>query len=612
MLIDNTFRLDCLSATSRSIQQYELANEHRALEMDGNEQISICNTLLARTAILMQQLRPICRWHTDTVEKTVVCVQFFQIFYAVVPTSWQLPTRIQKLRCIQWMQLGVQHLSHLFVVVLNKSDRLLLIASSASYVALCLLGAPIHGVLGGLSLVLIALKRQKILDSRVHHLLLWVSNVSWLLHNLFQPSFWLYRACNVIVSSSNLWSLAVSNRSFSDVLPPWIRNPYYNLHVKQEITPDAYAIFKNNQDEEEFFFIEKSYVHANQVMEVFSPEPERSPAIVFQELDAAITRWERENPEWKKRWNEPQKQIAEDGITQVSGYDQLKTAALTGKIGDYTPPNSQPLRNLLTQMAESILIANPENARGKLEELEKIGKQCSQRWAMDIQVLVSPHTKDVAWGVHHVLSKMRGAELTWATSQILNAQYFDSVLAYEVQKIRAITGNQLQIHMLNALHNGYKYWFPTYEGMVDTQLHLYSLLEALTRRYLLPHTPLPRSRLLFQIFLESLSIQLRHDLFINKIFFVRELHDRLMQHFDKPDRLVKQVHAAILQRTIMWDTSDGAGGIQHWIQQFCEKMEEDAGVFYPLYTEQVGGQQCLNFKGVQLLLWDLGILQPLA
>lgn len=584
MSIEHTFRLDYLSATSRSAKQYELANEHRALEMDGNEQISICNKLLARTTLLMQQLRPICRWHTDTVEKAVVCVEFFQFFYAVAPTSWSLPTRIKKLRCIQWIQVGVQHLSHLFVIVLNKSDRLLMIASSASYVALCLLGHPIHGILGGISLFLITLKRRKLLDPRIHNLLLWISNVSWLLHNLFQPSFWLYRACTVIESISNLCSLTVSNSYFSDLLPTWIKNPYYNLHVKQEITSDAYAIFKNNQDEEEFFFIEKSYVHANQVMEVFSPEPKRSPAIVFQELDAAITRWKRENPEWKARWNRLQKQIAEDGITHVSGYDQLKTAALTGKIGDYTPPNSQQLRNLLTQMAESILIANPENARNKLEELEKIGKQCSQRWAMDIQVLVSPHTKDVAWGVHHVLSKMRGAELTFATSQILNTQHLNSNLSYEVQKIRAITGNHLQIHMLNALHNGYKYWFPTYEVMVDTQLHPYSLLEALTRRYLLPHTPLPRSRLLFQIFLESLSIQLRHEVFVNKTFFVCKLHDRLMQHFDNPDRLVKQVHAAILQRTIMWDNSDGAGGIQHWIQQFCEKMEEDAGVFYELYT----------------------------
>lgn len=618
---------------------YGHAKEQRALELDGKQVVSLSFVAAARLAILRNQIAPIAPLYHSKIEIMVMLTGLFTGVSEWVACSIQMWAKEHKVQKILWLGNQIEKVSYLLAQGFQVSDRIIEIASLGSYVALCALGFPVQGAIGLSGLLLVELKRHSLLPMLVDRYLENCLRVASLIYSFTQPMFWVLRALNIYSDLSFVFQSISDYTTHATWMPLAIRDPFYNLHQHEPINKVSYLM---NQDRLMFapFRVNPTYVHAPEVADILPPdylhELDAVPMEqVFADLEAAIQglRGPDGDPEWALQWAALQAAPAEGSVHGVSGYQKLKIAALTGRVEDQLPPNVEEFQRFIKALAHSML-QDPRYLKSRLLDLERIGKQCVERWTSEVQFLFCPKTKNLRWAVHNLLAKMRGIHLQETLLEIgesMKEERYDSLFK--------IAGGDTSIHVLNAYHAGFRSIFRTYEGEIQAKIRPYGIIESLFRRYVLLNSYIPKymdgANLTFKGFLNNWAIGvIAADSNPATLVFGGAMpllmYSKIGKHFKNSEVLVEAVYEAIypqllpredvpgeveVRREIQWE------GVTTWAATFAEKLEgalehedQDAPtVFYLRYVKNVelGGKQVpyLNKEGVRLMLWDLGILK---
>ncbi len=284
-----------------------------------------------------------------------------------------------------------------------------------------------------------------------------------------------------------------------------------------------------------------------------------------------------------------------------------------------------------------------------------------ERWTSEVQFLLNPTTRDLQWGVHNELAKMRGGHLQSVLAKLQNGD-IDYFLPFEVTEnyrkgdeyktikdafnklltpLFEMAGSANGTHVLNCFHDAFRHIFRTYEGEVRSTIHPYSLFGSMFQKYCCQDRYIADA-MNPEVFMEDCKSMI-YAYFNTSVISTRALmsheasgqlsslgyliYGGIGRHFEKPEELVERIYDAIypelvplengtvdLKRTIQWES------IAEWIGTFIEKLptsdDEDFDPSTDFYQKHVKKMNLadtaapyLTKEGVRLMLWDMGILE---
>jgi len=594
----------CFAAT-----HYNISNQTLAMQKDGQQSFAIGFLAWERINLIIQQIK----MHTPK----------FNVRYTLIPytliviAGWAHPfaksyssehpdpiTKKEKIvkAAFQFLEAAGKASQDIF----QHADKVLNAVCIVNAVALVSLGFPVTGSIAILGLFVLALKRYRCLPASIESYMQHITIVASLATTLTTPTNIILRIIGVAFHSLGLTGLILNSQLINSRLHARFTNPFYNKHVVNEAPGEQEIAIQRAAIQEVFdrFRVNPTYVYSNEVGRLLSSESDQSLAQISAStlFDHLTTR------------------IQQSNITlsegEKEGLNNFKICATTGRVTDTAPPDIELFQKIIKLLIQSIL-NDDDNFSVKVKEFANLGNSCVAGWTRDINAMLFPQTKEVAWAVHHVLAKMRGEIVK---EKILTNE--------ELRLSLERAGGANNIHLTDAVQGAFWHRIRTFEGELTNQLHKFSVLSTLFFR--LPIMNDNTERLTFiESFYMVMAMQTLHPGIsgdggrsIREI--LRTLEPDITRAVMNPNIIVNAVYDAIKpeykpvedgridrvesKRVIAWEA------IQTWMADIAEKRkiniyDPDTYEFNPIWIERdIADQHYLSKAGVKLLLWDLGIL----
>ena len=472
-------------------------------------------------------------------------------------------------------------MSHRF---LGQTDRICNITDFVYAIACIRFGSTTVGALELCKLLLISLKRRSYLPNRIEKFINHM-HIPFSIINTLNIRNTLSRRLNLI---SNVDSIITLFLKYVKPIPKQVFNLINEKYKCQQLSRSV--------DEWKMIFLKVNPYHfySPRIEELLNPELE----IDLTHIDSDEL-FDRLNNKIRER------NIPTDGITEA--LEEFKICAREGKVSGKVPNNIELFKKLIKAFVQSI-INDEVNFQAKLNDLIEVNENCQAGWTKDIETLLAPNTNDIEWMVHHLLAKRRGAIL----KQFLQG----------IPKLNSL-GGSLNTHLNTTLQATLWHKYRTYEGELEMQLNPPSALILLMLKWCIKedssrfstinlfyagacfaeyfYSSFFKCNVVQEFYIEHANIHLN---MIDKEKIISTIYEAM-----KPEKVITADHKVELNRTISLDA------LRNWIVDFQNKtsllLDKDTGIYNTTYIciEPIYQQIYLTRKGVELLLWDLGILE---
>lgn len=578
--------LQIIQSTGNSAKHYTFSNVTNALEKDGKQSLLIGFFGLIRSNLLISELSlhspKLGFYKISLIPLTLGALATFgkeagENYIKNHPT----PNSTQEVLFNKAAHLlrDIGNGSH---KILHHSDKLFNTAFLVNSIALIAFGFPLQGAICLIGLTAILLKRGQYLPSAFDHIINPILIISSLTASLTSPSGIIIKGLLIFLDLLNIISQIMNTKFVKSKLSEFIINPFAGMHGKQDLKYDlSYRIA--------FPSINKNYIYNDEAGKLLSNECNSSLTESAEEL-----------------FYELEVQIQKSGISLSAdlenGLSSLKTCAITGSSGDVSPADVEIFKKLIKAHVFSLL-NDKINFDDKIKEFATLGNSCAEGWTKEITALHFPHTKDITWAVHNILSKRRG-----------------EIIKEEIRKFDQQNGNCLEkaggnngVHITNTMQIALWQRFRSYEAEVQMQLNPISPLQALFLKHCLksqqPSTlegyyigatiGIKNQSLIFSISELFLSVYRRsyQRIFYDEQGTIDAIYDAIKPQYRQGADGMFQIH-----REISWIA------VQEWLNDMQNKNPtRDLSEENWIETD-LQGKQTLSKEGVKHLLIHLGIL----
>lgn len=460
--------------------------------------------------------------------------------------------------------------------LLQNGDRLVNTAFAVYYVAqLALFGFQVGAALGLTSLALVALKQSGYVPIEVDRSLMFLQPLLDLVA-LVGSDRWLPLKIAILLGDV----YAISNHPFLH----WGQAP--DLLVEKHHFEPITKI----PDELPSFTINRSYVY-NETLSTLIPTLES-----VEEAKVTAKKYmleiEARNPEFTE--------------AQKEGWNKFRAGVCEGRFQGDAPMNMDLFYQLMAASLKSI--SEDRDWFAKSKELAEIGNQCVILWTGEIGFFYNPQSKtDYVWSVHTCLAKWRSHMVFEGVQKALKNSYFSMG-----------AGEANNAHLMEDFQHWARHRMRPYDGEISHQIERPGLLECLFWRLVLNGNSQERGYLeqfLLQYYIDPFPMLLTYfmgelglpgralESVENKIFNAVDLHIDMVYQAINPTYITVDGETEF-SRTIPWEAT------MSWMDQMIAKCNLDDAAFYEKYlTVDNYSMPMLKREGVELLLWDLGILQ---
>jgi hypothetical protein len=453
---------------------------------------------------------------------------------------------------------------------LTYSHIVIDIACLVSYVAFIVLGFPVTGAIGLAGLALIAIKRAGLMPPLLDKMMEPLAVFAMLVAGFLIPTPLIMRAPQIFFSLDYFllhllknWRPLPGKHIEIGAKPTSLANvnqyiDHLEVNLTSIFTKDLYCLHKSAKDSHE----------------------------LFKEIEERLLKEEIKFTE-----------------EEQAGYNTLRQAVIDGTLVDEAPVNLENLRQMVKDILDSIL--NEEHLFAeKIKEYSLAGNQCNDRWTSELYHFLKPNPtlKDYKYLFHYHLAQFRSAIIQESKNEILHKFSIDCKAA----------GGSNNTHLEDTVEAAVWHHFRGYKGEFNRRKASTSPLQGL----LISSFQKENHRYARNGFTASLE-----NLYIRSIFFLRNIAHVSLRKFS-PDligfvqkngldsKYTKERIIDVLLGKVN-DTSNEArreipaAAIQIWEEDFSARNEwyiENRGDFF-------NAANCLNEKGLALILWDMGILQ---
>jgi hypothetical protein len=331
------------------------------------------------------------------------------------------------------------------------------------------------------------------------------------------------------------------------------------------------------------------------------------------------------------------------------GWDRLKNALLNNCCPDLRPENFQYSRNMIKALLYGVLNEkNDEIFKYKIQEFDDIGSSCHDGWLRSILFLYNPNAKEIGWNVHFEHAKFRSAliqeginEVVKSKNEVINKiekkapQLFESILTD--------VGGKGNVHLSNEIQSCVWSQWRSFEGELFYKINGRDLFTKLAQELLKNYeikdliafihaieNNLREKNLssVFKDWIVLFFLSFKVPTLITaggpySLIFVIEVFKTAKKNYTK-ERLVERFYDAIypeinfeergesdegwVSRGIQWDA------IATWLATLQQRDVEGILLQDDNYNPQIvkvtpENLPYLTHKGVELLLWDFGVLE---
>jgi hypothetical protein len=613
--------INTLSTSVHQIAQYNLNNQLTEYEKDGMQQLATGMLAQKRLAFLAAQLLsvfpkiPIQKISYIPLSAGILSgiASPMAQYYLNKPEMEQSPllTAVSKLT-VQTGKAGK--------FVCDHSNNLINTACCISYVSMIHFGFKSQGIAGLTGLFLIAVKRTGYIPKKADTLL---ENVNFIASGILiftAPMFLPLRVLNILIYAYTLADHALKKQSLQQYLPKFLSNPAPGQHVVNPIDRISTAL-KNRIDNlaksNRNFYVNISSINAPEVSKTM---PNDFSEIIHQETAADL-------------FNRLHQVIENENIELSSfeklGLRKLKNGLVDGRVEGSPVHNMHTFEHHMKGLLHSIL-QDSSNRKQHIKEMASIGNQCIEGWYREIAYLLLPETKNVKWAVHHELAVLRGEMVKNALLEINN-----HICEEESSLDLSVLGGSNNVHILNATNMALWHRLRTYEGELLREIHGKSILDTLfinsydntdpetTNDFSLRESFFVGARFALAYpgpapiiagALPSIAMNVRSNYEYAVDTLVNHVYDAIRPQYS---RIQNNDFSEESFRKISWES------IQEWLRDIEERFEEsgkikilDENSLYGMNEKWVGrdlhNQYFLTKDGIRLLLWDLGVLTPVA
>ncbi|MBT3394347.1 MAG: hypothetical protein HN411_04465 [Waddliaceae bacterium] len=596
----------------QSVANYGVMNEVTSYELDGHQQFLAslhCHTSLLMLSSDIKIAKPGIRTHS--IEKVPLAAGLIYSVATPLAKKYIEKPEDQQNPLLTLLSKLTVRIDPVCKVICDNSNKIMVIASCVSYVALTALGFTAIGVTGLAGLFLFAIKRKGYMPAIVDKYLNPISSLARIYTVLITPESLPIKALQLLVYGSALINFLMTQEKVTSLLPAHIRKRAPGRHIVSEnhkLSSFSVEAIREKIKNDSSFSVNMSSIHSDSVEQIFPADyheelEEISPEILFGELEQKI--------------KDRDLSLTED---QQAGLSRLKNGFVDGHVEDQAVQNMQMFRRVMKSLIHSI-IRDDKNFDSKAKEIAEIGKQCIGGWVRETSSMLLPKTKDATWAVHHELAVLRGECIKEKLGKMIRESETD-------EDAKRKYGGSNNIHATNAVQLGLWHSLRPYEAEVARDYKGADLSSIIVNRWqnrlqkgeqLKPLGAFGGMLAEWRCAMAYPGISIR---LTNKI---RTIYETVVGKYE-PSLLVDNICDAIspqyvpaegdvssvdTSRKISWDAITG------WLCDIDERLS-DLQILDPNtyeYNEQFvekdpANQYRLTKEGVRLLLWDKGVIAP--
>lgn len=608
---------------------YSMSNTTLAMQKDLKQSLAIGLFAAERIAILVLQMKmhsPSLNFHFRWAPWTMgilagIALPYAKKYLAKHPHPTTPKEKILTATCKVLKKLGTASYK-----ILQHADTIINVACFVNAIALIVLGFPIAGSIALFGLFILVLKRRLLLPAPLERIMEPICIIGGIATTITMPMHLIFKVLNLMMYAMSISSHIANSKIIRSHLPAHFKNPFHNKHKIQSENKTV-ATQRAQSNNGAGLKVNPTHVCSDEVGRLLPTECNQS----LNAIDANTL------------FNDLMTQIQQSGITldetALKGLNNLKVCAVSGRVSDTSPPNIALFQKILKGLLQSIL-ADKANFKIRVEEFADVGNACVEGWTRDITAIFAPETQEIAWAVHHVLSKRRG-EIIKDLIRKNNQQF----------PVLDLAGGSNDIHTTNAAQGAFWHRYRTFEGELDRQLHQPSIMRVLFLRHVFIkkiekpiNINIANPKLLPMMFegayrglvateihpglaaspaggaiggMMSLIEPEIDDAVRDSEATVNAIYDAIKPEYAMaPSRIDPANPKSVIvrvdpKRVIAWK------GVLAWIGDIATNRNIDicdpiTGNYDPIWVEHdMADQPYLSKAGVRLLLWDLGILTTL-
>lgn len=654
-----------IDATTTSLSQYHASAMEETYRLDGEQKFFVGAMIAQRATALEAQLR-VAGVDTNGWISTSMSIAFLSyalivplipplvdnVFPEIFPKSFN--ENVIVIAAGNLLAASATTIAELFdfLFLTGSSGRLFDVVCAVAYIACIAFGHTLVGGLGLAGLCLAEIKKQGYLPGFIDDTLVPLSLFSQVYTTLLVPTFLPLKLLNLAAQGMIVIDFLSKKPLLQPYLPKWMTPAIFGEHTIDE-TRSLKKFCKYIQTEQgnvklqfdkNIFLKENflsqlrmntSHIHNENVTKIFTPKDiTHLDEQQFKALFPAI------EERWAELTDDQRAELTADNKRVVllknlreyeASWERMRRCLVHDRTTDQRPLNPEAFNRVMKIALTSILSSEDDDQFiSGVKNLLEVGRNCIEGWTRDLTTCYDPQpTEDFEWGIHYILSKFRGQLITHHTLLTLseiapppgsNADKIIGPVTYGGTN-NVHVHNQVQLALRRELRSreaenraaqGEQGFLSTYLSSLGVH-DFYQLTEAGSGVNLPIFEP-PRELLEYIRLNNSivLPLPMKHLLVPTiegkvKLDYTKEA---IIDHvYDKLDPL-----SDFKSDVIPFET------IQHWMANpKTPGLSEYLEVNYFNYVEQIkvgeteNGNNVekprLTKKGVELFLWDLGILE---
>jgi hypothetical protein len=551
-----------LLSISSNLAHFGYHKEITAYELDGRQQTFLSICMLNRVTMLDLQ------WHQAGVKSsfmTVVvgCVALFKIFLPLL-----------RLVEVSFVADSINFLNKNIDKILNHTGAVLNTACLVSYIAMIVSGHFLVGGFGLVGLLMIIFKERGYFPGDLERKLVPFELVNNLIISLISPQLLLLKCFTTLNSIYLIANFLEKNQTTQAYFSRFFKSEPFN-DKKMETAPENWRQIIEDGRFEIYYESRK----AKELDDIFLPEDKVKIArISVQELYREI----------------------EERILSLSlkinekGWEMIKKALISDSVRDERPINFEIGQDLLKMVLYKISQSDDEKFTADVTEFADIGASCATGWFREMGYLLNPQSKtNISWMVHHHLAEMRG-ELIKQGIRAMNRQIS---MGRQGPSSLEDAGGENNVHLVNQVQAVLEHRWRSNAAIIDMQMNGKSIFMKF-----LQEGEASNVNKTFEYNLKNRINSLKNITSVLPVYpfrFVGTI-DRFVKQAYTIDAMYESFHSE-------WDP------IASWLATLEEKgidILTKTADYDLIVGKNSDGTSYLTKEGFLLLLWDLGIIQP--
>ncbi len=561
-----------------NLEHFSCQKDITVFQLDGKQQTTISTFMVTRFSLLDNQFAKV--GYRSVFEIAASCVALFKVF---VPLFNIVVVKLTKNTILKNLGSGITVCTSLMnkVVdkILNQAGLLINTACLISYIVMIALGNVLVGAFGIAGLVLIVIKEKGYLPGRLERGLVPFELINSLIVSWTTPRMLFFKAIAIGGALYGIFNYLEKNSAFDFLSSKFIATEGY-VDAPMVRFPENWEEIIQGGD----FRIDFRAMHSKNLNEAFSSEDKA-------ELDGIDIR---------ELYDSVEGRVRALGIPiNLEGWQLIKDAVISDFLRDARPINFDHGREILKMVLYKMSRSDDEKFEADVKELSEIGGACVTGWFREIGYMLDQKSKtDIAWVVHHRLAEMREDFIKEGIRK-----FNEKIHAHHPGLSLDAVGGENNVHLFLETATVLAHRWPTRAAQMNFSMNGKSILMKFLQ------TP------------DSSDINKKFEMNIrNAINSFRNVNVPLnvsIPHFvGRIDRFLKSSYTidAICESFYCeWDP------IASWLASLeskgIEVLEQDEEGQDQYKSLLVGtnpdSSPCLTKEGVLLLLWDLGIIQPI-